>query len=150
MGFSCVEIGFGWKIGGASIFAPECVGNYGRVGFEDKLTNRPREAPGESPPFQESVMARLKSPRLPQVACYHAEIHVQRGEQVLTLNVDLPDWAPENEIIQDLAMKYRAETMGDIVEALEKEGRVTVEPVGAGGFYCRGDRVVHKVEKRFV
>ncbi len=84
-------------------------------------------------------------PHLPEVLCYHAELHVQRGDQVLTLEVPLPDWAPDSEVVQDLAMKYKAETMGDIVTALEKEGRVRVEPES---FYS--DREIIPIERRLI
>lgn len=78
--------------------------------------------------------------KMPGVAAYHAEIHVQRGEEMLTLQVDLPDWNSEEKVVKGLAKKYGAVTMGDIVVALEREGKVRVEPMGASGFYCRGDR----------
>lgn len=79
-------------------------------------------------------------PTIPSISCYHAEVHVQRGEEIVTLLVDLPDWAPEEEVVGDLAGHYKAATMGEIVEALEGEGRVRVEPVPASSFYCQGDR----------
>lgn len=79
-------------------------------------------------------------PKLPAIVAYHAEIHVQRGKEMLTLQVDLPDWAPEEQVVKGLASEYGAKTMGDIVVALEREGKVRVEPVGAAGFYCHGDR----------
>ncbi len=72
-------------------------------------------------------MSRSIKPHLPQVVCYHAELHVQDGEQVKTLEVPCPDWAPDEEILESLAMKYKAETVGDIVAAMEREGMVRVE-----------------------
>lgn len=95
-------------------------------------------------------MSRSIKPSLPQVACYHAEIHVQDGDRIKTLLVDCPDWSPEEEILGDLAMKYKAETIGDIVAALESEGKVRIESVSADGFYCRGDREVYPVERRLI
>ena len=95
-------------------------------------------------------MPRSVEPFLPQVSCYHAEIHVQDGDHIKTLLIDLPDWSPEEEIVQDLAMKYKAETMKDIVLALEGEGKVRVEGVGPNSFYCRGDRSVFQAEQRLI
>lgn len=82
----------------------------------------------------------MDEPKLPLVSAYHAEIHVQKGEKMVTLEIDLPDWSPEEHVVRGLAKKYKVTTMGGIVEALEKEGKVRVEPVGASGFYCHGDR----------
>jgi hypothetical protein len=87
-----------------------------------------------------------RPPHLPQVTCYHAEIHVQDGDQIKTLLVDCPDWSPDVEILGNLAMKYKAETVGDIVAAMEGEGKVRIESVSAND-YCRGDRKVYPVEK---
>lgn len=95
-----------------------------------------------------SRSVRSELPKLPQISCYHAEIHVQRGEEILTLEIPHPDFAPEEEVLREAASARGAETVGDLVAALEKEGKVRIEPDGAGGFYCRGDREIYPVEKR--
>jgi hypothetical protein len=89
----------------------------------------------------------MSRPHLPQVTCYHAEIHVQDGNQIKTLLVDCPDWSSEGEILGNLAMKYKAETVGDIVAAMEGEGKVRIESVPADDFCCRGGQEVYPVEK---
>ena len=61
----------------------------------------------------------------PEVVAYHAKLNVEKGGKLLTLHVDRPDWATDEEILHDLAVKYRATTVGDIVAAMENEGKVT-------------------------
>ncbi len=82
-----------------------------------------------------------EAPKLPGISCYHAEILVQRGEEFLTLQVDRPDWAADEVVLREAALEKGAETVGDLVAALEKEGKVRIEP------YCRGDREIHLTSK---
>ena len=82
----------------------------------------------------------------PTICRYHAEIHVQRGDQILTLQVDRPDWAPEMEVLRDAARERGAETVGDLVEVLEREGKVKILSYGCNR--GKGDLPVWSAEMR--
>lgn len=96
--------------------------------------------------FESSKMVHVK-PELPAVCAYHAEIRVQRGDDVLILQVDRPDWAPESEVLRDEAMERGLETVGDLVVALESEGKVRTELKSAGNFFGCG---LHQMWERLV
>lgn len=74
------------------------------------------------------VMSKSVRPKFPGVVAYHAEVRIQRGDDVLTLCVDRPDWAPDDEVLREAAREAGVETIGDLVAVLESEGRVRVEP----------------------
>ncbi len=83
-----------------------------------------------------------------KVLAYHAEVHVERDGQILTLMVDRPDWEPEDVMLRALGRERGVGTVGELVSLLEGEGRVRVEAHGPDSFYCRGDRDVHGVGER--
>lgn len=63
-------------------------------------------------------------PHLPQVIAFNSEFCVERDGEFLLLRADVPDWAPISEIVHDLGVKYGAQTVNDLVVALDAEGRV--------------------------
>lgn len=69
-----------------------------------------------------------KSPTLPSVACYHARVHVEVHDQVVTLAVDLPDWVSDQEVLADLAQQYGG--VGGAIAALDREGRARRRSMG--------------------
>lgn len=90
-------------------------------------------------------MSRSVKPVLPQAVAFHAEIHVLKGEEVVTLCVDRPEWATEGEVLRDLAKEYGVRTVGELVGELEPLGCVRAEGSSPEGFCCRGDRGLHEV-----
>ena len=58
---------------------------------------------------------------LPQVACYHARVHVEVDDQVVTLMVDLPDFVPDQEVLNGLISEYGG--LGAAIATLGREGR---------------------------
>ena len=75
---------------------------------------------------------------LPSIACYHARVNVEVHDRVVTLLVDLPDWAPDQEVLRDLVVEHGG--LGAAIAALGREGRAVER--SASEFYREGGGVL--------
>lgn len=55
------------------------------------------------------------------VVAYHARIYVARGSEQLVLEVGVPDYATDAEILGELAKAVLAVTVGEVVEAVQRK-----------------------------
>lgn len=61
-------------------------------------------------------------PTTPQIRAYHRCFNVADKK---TLEVSADDWYPDDELLSKLASLYKADTVGEIVTAIEKGGAKT-------------------------
>lgn len=75
---------------------------------------------------------------MPNILAYHPEIHVEVGDKIWTLLPNCKDWAPEHEILKDLAKSLEVTTVGEVAEHLQRQGLVRIE--SSANFYLQSDR----------
>ena len=86
-------------------------------------------------------MSRSLKPVLPRVVAFHAVLPVEREGRVLVLEVDRPDWAPDEVVMRETARSLGVGTVGEVVAHFESLGKVRDEgPVD--GWYNQGNRRV--------
>ncbi len=84
-------------------------------------------------------MSSILSPvKCPQVACYHARVHVEVHDQVVTLEVDLPDWVSDQEVLAGLVGVHGG--IGAAIAALGRAGRARRRSMGE--FFREGGGVL--------
>ncbi len=66
-----------------------------------------------------------------QILGYHPSVDVNVGSEVYRLTTCLPDWAPDDQIVNDLKRKYNVISNPGLVRAAKLDPDVEVVKVGS-------------------
>ena len=81
---------------------------------------------------------------MPKILSYDTEIHVEKDGRVFTIEVSLPDWAPDDVVVEELMSEAGVGNVGDLLVVMRDRGRVRDDGL-VGDFYLRGDRELFRV-----
>lgn len=75
---------------------------------------------------------------MPRIIAYHPEIFVRQGAEVVMVQMDLEDWAPDEEVLDILVDWTGARTMGEVVARLEgnRNPRARIEKIDRARESC--------------
>lgn len=57
--------------------------------------------------------------QFPKIAAYHADLVVEKDNELYQIRIDRPDWDYEYEILKQVAAELGVKTVGEIVEKMK-------------------------------